>query len=739
MSAPRLTLALETMTAGDWLEFEHFAAEFLAPEYPSLRTTASPHGDRGRDGQMYVVDEDPHTVVQYSVAQDWAAKIRATLTRLNETMPSIRALIYVTNQTIGPDADNLVRATRRDDKVSLDIRDRSWFVERELTYPQRAVASEELAKRFVDPLLEARGVRSLVAPVLGRDDARVALVHLALEGEDRHSQKGWTKACFEALVQSALHDTTNDDRMGREAVIEQVAQLLPAGYETQITQQVEGALMRLSRRGGPVKVKDGTYALSFEESEALKTRLASFAVQEQALKHELVHAVKLAAPRLSADLDDDGWTAVADSLRLGLEVVLLARGEEFAAAVSTGEVHQANAAEVLAEVTASVHNSAAGLTDEEATAAIIEILERPTANLRSHLRRLADAYTMYAFLRQTPDVQRAVLTIFSGGEVWLDTSVILPLFVETLLDDPLERRYTTIMNAALDADIHLYVTPGVVEEVEAHFNVSLACARTESASWRSSRIPFLFAAYTLAGRGRGHFAAWLEQFRGTRRPTDDIVDYLADRHSIQVRSLQDEARQADVQLRAAVQEIWYEAHEVRRGPDEEMDAITFARLVDHDVENCLGVMELRRSTPASPMGYRQWYLTLDKIAWSLKRELSERLEDRSFSSPALSPDFLTQYLRLAPVRSAVERELWASLPLVTDISRYENVPKVFLERADEIRREVGNLDERIVRRRVRDTLDEMKRERGPQALAGIAGLERDLSQRITQARDRSRN
>jgi hypothetical protein len=187
------------MTSGDWLDFERFAAEFLAPEFPSLRTTASPHGDRGRDGQMYVVDEDPNSVVQYSVAKDWNSKVRATIKRLKETIPTTRTLIYVTNKVIGPDADDLVRELRRDNRISLDVRDGNWFVDRELTYPQRAAASEELARKFVDPLLVERGVKSFVSPVLAQDEARVALVHLALEGEDRQSSKGWTKSCFEAL------------------------------------------------------------------------------------------------------------------------------------------------------------------------------------------------------------------------------------------------------------------------------------------------------------------------------------------------------------------------------------------------------------------------------------------------------------------------------------------------------------------------------------------------------------
>lgn len=101
MPAERLALALERLTSGDWLQFERFAAEFLAPAYPSLRTTASPHGDRGRDGQMYLADEEPRTVVQYSVAQDWRSKIRDTVRRITEGRISVRTLIYLTNQVIG--------------------------------------------------------------------------------------------------------------------------------------------------------------------------------------------------------------------------------------------------------------------------------------------------------------------------------------------------------------------------------------------------------------------------------------------------------------------------------------------------------------------------------------------------------------------------------------------------------------------------------------------------------------
>jgi hypothetical protein len=451
MSAPRLTLALERIGPGDWLEFERFAAEFLAPEYPSLRTTASPHGDRGRDGQMYIVDEEPRTVVQYSVTTDWARKIRDTVQRLSDTLPSTRVLIYVTNQLIGPAADELVAQNRRSKHMAIDIRDRSWFVEREATYPQRAIAASELAAKYVDPLLAERGVRSFAAKPLGSDQASVALLHLALEREDEATDKGWTKSCFEALVLSALHDTSADARLSLNEIVDRVSDLLPAGHDAQIQALVDGALHRLSRRGGPVKEdrRDSSYALAFAESERLGAKIAAYALHTEEVKDELVTAVRGAAPRL--ELRDEEWGAIAEDLQFGLETVLLKRGEAFAIAVTTGQVQQISAKDVLTAMVEAGRATGRTLTDEEAAAAVIEVLERPSTRLQVHLRRLADAYTMYAFLRQTPDVQKAVLSIFRGGELWLDTNVILPLFAETLLDDPTDRHYTAILRAALDA------------------------------------------------------------------------------------------------------------------------------------------------------------------------------------------------------------------------------------------------------------------------------------------------
>lgn len=67
MANARLSLALERIGPGDWEVFENFASEFLPVEYPALRTTAAPNGDKGRDAELFTIDGVPKVVFQYSV------------------------------------------------------------------------------------------------------------------------------------------------------------------------------------------------------------------------------------------------------------------------------------------------------------------------------------------------------------------------------------------------------------------------------------------------------------------------------------------------------------------------------------------------------------------------------------------------------------------------------------------------------------------------------------------------
>lgn len=710
MTNPRLELAMKQLHAGVWRDFEVFAAEFLAVEYPGLRSTASASGDRGRDGEVFSIDGEPGIGAQYSVAQDYTTKIMGTLKRLAEEGISYSHLIYATNQYIGADGDPVRARARKEHGVILDIRDRSWFLERERSYPQRAIASERLIAQYADPLLAKSGLRDRAGVALNKDEGRIALLHLALENRDVETDRSLTRSCFDALVLAALHDTDSETAMSLADIQQEVRKRVPTGAEGQVDALALGTLGRLSKKGPVKHVRDkNVYHISFDAAEEMRTRTAQFLLEESSVETELFEILVDTLGKERAEGTD------LVTVRASVEAVLFDRGEAFVTAVNTGALFQVDTDHIA--MTLQSRNLTPSMTLDELTAVVLSVLRTGNVEVRRHLARLGDAYTLFAFLRQTPDVQKVVVDIFSEGDLWLDTSVILPLIGETLIDDTSQREFTRLIGAAVDAGLKLHVTEGVVEEVERHLNRCYTYASTGGANWRS-RIPFLYTAYVLSGGLPSQFNDWRNQFAGRERPEEDVSEFLLDEYGIDTRSLLEYSDPAPLELRGALQELWNEAHDRRR-----TDAAIRYRLVAHDVENSVGVIQYRKHLERSPMGYRAWWLTVDKIADSLGAHLKNRMGKDAPDSPVLSPDFLSQLLRLGPLRKAIEREVLLDLPTATDMTLFDFATPKLLDEATTVRARVNSDNERLVRRGVRDEMDRRRRQLGPRAVGGAQALE----------------
>ena len=346
-----------------------------------------------------------------------------------------------------------------------------------------------------------------------------------------------------------------------------------------------------------------------------------------------------------------------------------------------------------------------------------EILAGPGTATGAYLRDLADAYTVLAFLRQTPDVQGAVNKMFSHGQISLDTSVVLPLLGEELLDDR-KGQFQQMVELARGAGLSFFVTDGVCEELDRHINRALVCSRTPTTSW-NGRLPFLFEAFLQAGRPPGQFAAWTELFRGARRPVDDIFEFLHQRFGIEQQESIRVASTADQNLRIAVQETWYRIHARRRERVGDYDPMTVQQLSRHDSENYLGVVALRQQEKASPFGYSAWWLTLDHSALGIGNDISRDFGIDPPDSPVLSLDFLARYLAFGPIRSNLPKDVLRNLPVLFEPRMVRFLTPDLLLEAARVREEIKDLPERIIRRRVRDHLDEARRRMGPIAAKGI--------------------
>jgi len=726
----RFELALNRLEGSDWAKFEKLASAFLASELPGIRTMAAPEGDGGRDAELFFSDGNPLVSVQYSVQEDWKSKIQKTVDRLKTTFPDRRILIYVTNQEIGARADE-IKGKFGSEGYHIDVRDRNWLVERLHSNVNAEKAGEELSRDIVDRYLESAGVIEKKAVALSAIEKKTAFVYLEMQLANDQRQKGLTKLSYEALVKAALRGTDSQKRLKKGEIVTKIQGFMPNHPPDFVQRKAESALRALQKNGVNYHTATDDYCLSHDEVMKVHERLASIDLLDKAFSKEIKSSV-----------ESDGVVSTkqvelcCSAIRRCLESYLLKRGEAFASAVARKDTtligDDGLSSIVMSEsLVSSIRVSGVSSVDY-VTAKIKGIVSNPTPSAMLCMRQLSDAYTLMAFLEETPDVQQVTTKMFSRGEIWMDTSVLLPLFAEQVSQNE-PGPFSEMVRQARNAGAKLYVTPGVIEEVERHFNrcISYLNQKTNQKGRWVGTVPFVYASYILAGRRSDSFASWLENFRGEFRPEDDIAQYLLEKFGIEQVGLDDYVKCAPDDLRSAMQEEWLSVHESRRGAKSDDFDLAAMRLAEHDVESHLGVMMLRqKEAGASNMGYSAWWLTMDSAAPQVHRKVHDKIGRKPPHMPLLSVDFLLEYIAFGPNRGRISRENLAALPIIASGALFDSLPEEVLEVAAKVREDCASLPEHVIQRRIRDAVDKQKMKIGPIHRAGLDSIKKDLWKRV---------
>ncbi|MDJ0091644.1 hypothetical protein [Pantoea allii] len=716
-------LALDKTRPSDWEYFEELSSSFLASELSELRTMASPSGDGGRDSELFSANGVTYIAAQYSVSVNWEDKIARTIKRLAENFKEIKVLLYLSNQSIGARGDGIKKKCL-ESGISLDIRDRHWFLERHEQDDIKYGAAERLVNFIAKPILEGEDIIEKSRPSLTSLESKAALTYLGLQWEDEKTDKGLTKIVFESLVRAALRNTDNDNRIKKEDIYEKIFQYTPSTVAEDVKKNVDTALTRLTKKIISYWPTTDDYCLKHEEVLRLRTRLAEMEINQTEFYSQVENLV-LNEREDSDHIEENLIPEIAIRICRIVDSYMVKSGEAFASSVVNGSVAVTDPNLLKNCIFQDINlfpsdSSYMPHLPDIALNVVSRILASENPSLRSHLKKISDTYTLYSFLQETADVQKITKKIFGHGKIWLDTTIILPLFAEAFKNDGSEKKYSKTINALSKTGIELRVTDGVIREIMQHIYISETCSKKSANQWEG-RIPYLYYNYIEQGLDPAKFSSTIEIFQGKNRPEDDIEDYLKNKFSIHFESLSKAAESVDEQIRHAVERLWHNAHSKRRKESGNGDNAVTDALVRHDVESYLGIIGLRKGEEISDLGYKNWWLTIDSLAWKIRDDLKTELA-RPPKSPLMSLDFLSSAMSFGPSRDKLDRSLEQQLPLFLEADAMEYMPRELIEIANKVRSESKDLPEYVVRRKVRDACDHMKRRYGRVTKSAVEDL-----------------
>jgi hypothetical protein len=717
----RLTLALKQLGPQDGFSFEKFANAFLTADFPALRPVAGMH-DGARDAFIYNDLDLPDSFIQHSVTKDWKTKIKATIKALRKEGHNVRELVYCSPQDIQREADELKRDLRRDG-VSLDVRDKTYFLANANNSQGQELASELLARQFVDPLISPMALaRGADSSVLNSEEERVAATYLTCAMYDRNPDKSLTRFTYESLVQYALRDATPEALMPKQKLITFIRSLTPSTEATRCAELVEQALSRLIKRG-VVKhhVKSDEFTLGFEQRKEMKERLVKLLNDTSTVTKEIEGRVTTVARELGIDFSFRAEDVAHDCILL-LDQMLLGQSEQAVQALATEKsffFRREDATEMSLKLLAKpAHGflSIPALDSDQFLDLIPAVLEdvvaRPSEHLAEKLRNSANAYCLLFTLREAPDVQMVLQKVFRSARLLVDTSVLVPCLAETLLPKE-EQRMSNLLRAATQSGIQILITDDVLNELETHLErIRYVFARHIAPLVdRVGRIAAadstgaIVAAYLRHGEkaGIGSMDEFVNLFMGRENPSIDLTEYLQHEMGIKYAPLEEEFQSLNPATLAEVTELWKQTRKKKA----EMEDDVFDRLIHHDVRALLVTEKLRRMSGSdATYGQQWWWLTRDRSAYRVD------LRFRAEKGPSLcmSPEFFIRYLSMSPM--AAKSGQTALLPISVELASLGLIPAEMRDEAVRLLETSKNWKEYQRRRKLRELINKAYSERG---------------------------
>ncbi|BBY90835.1 hypothetical protein MGALJ_05040 [Mycobacterium gallinarum] len=667
----------------DGWSFEHFVNDFYASIGGESFSPLGGLKDGGADGYdeaVYESRRNADVFYQSSIEKDVESKIRKTVARLREFGRQPCRLVHFTSQTVRY-TDKVEAALSTELNVTITIRD-GGYIASHVNDGAGTIAAFDQHLRSATDFLKGIGTSNLLTPS-SHVKSPAVYVFLAQELNRRDGDYRLVDAMTDALIIWALEGTDPDAGILVSAadILQRIVADLPA-VELLVAPRLDKRLDAMASKDYPggrairSHRKEGTYCLPFET----RQRVEADNFADEALRVDFRRSIEERVEvQERVGLGDETAALAVDAAVSAIQSVFEHEGLEFARYLHSQST-AANFPTILGALTDAVADMGIGgrraaLVVETAFCALRGVFYDSLEVEREYLRKLSRTYALLFTLQAEPRLIEFFQDLVGDFYLYVGSDVIVRALSEHLLPEPDQMMRNTLLAAARHGATLVLAEP-VLEEVVHHLRAcdheyrNHIAGREHHMSYELMReVPHIML--------RAYLYAFDNQELGARRPRSwqsfvkrfcdpedlqraaaytDLRAYLCAAFNLQFRSSTDLARYVDHEEAACVAAALADEkkNDVLAHNDATMAVAVYGRRTSR-----------RENARSSEFGLNTWWLTSEA---SIVRHTKQLVERNGGTRYMMRPDFLLNFLTLAPRAADVRRTMRNVFPSLLGVS-----------------------------------------------------------------------
>lgn len=676
MDIQAFKIAIKQLDNG-WV-FEDFSQHFLSARLGYEFIPVGGSGDKGLDGlrHTFTLKSKTSEIFQMSTEiTDPKSKIIDTIDKLTGHGKKIGRLTYVTNRKV-QNKDTVIDEIYDEKDTIVRIWDVDWF--------GTNANHSEATVRVYDAFLK-NNFHNLSKPgesfvVANLDEESRLYVFLRQQIDQNNGDKKLNEKLIDSLILFHLEPTDPDSGVviSEEQVINYVQTFFKQNPH-EIESLVKGRLETISKTKDR-KIQNhkqlGGYCLPFQTRKEIKERNLKDIDLENIFNEQTSEKIKQYLNDEEVRVKD-----VTSLVKETVKTIFYQQGLEFSNFILNGDSESSIEKELVDVVEKVVSNSSIvppnrPKVQECLIYAIRDIVYNGTKEQKQFLKSLSNTYMMMFLLQWDPKVAIFFESLSNKLNLFIGNSIIIPAFSERFLDS-VNKRHWNLLTGAQKAGVKLVVNDAVIDELVSHFEIIRNTYYQDLKNSESfyledeknltaiDSIMLRSYFYALKRNKISNFDAFLNNFLDPDLKTakQDLIEILKEYFGIEYlsKSAMDVQINEDVKAKLLEELTPQKMGSTKRAEvDSELILSIYALREKHNESNDTGVF-----------GYKTWWLSKDTSTF---RTVKKVLDENFHVSCYMRPDFLYNYIALAPKKEDVEEVYEELFPTLLGVNLSYHLP-----------------------------------------------------------------